>query len=141
MQHGVYYCADRLETAIAETALHFEAFARDSNDSPRREDMRVLLGSIDQQFHDIGSLGNTERSAIPDPASYIANQALATDLRATGSNGVLYPSVRDPLGLCVGAFWPDVVGIPVQERHLKYDWDGNRVSRCFDYSNDTWVSL
>jgi hypothetical protein len=139
--YGVYYCADRLETAIAETVFHFEAFARDSNDSPRREDMRVLLGSVDQQFHDAGRLSAPERSVILDPASYIASRALAAGLRSAGSNGVLYPSVRDPLGFCIGAFWPDVVRIPIQERHLKYDWDGNRVRRYFDYSNDTWNPL
>ncbi len=139
--YGVYYCADRLETAIAETAFHFEAFARDSNDPPRHEGMRVLLGSIDQQFHDIGSLSDAERSAILDPAGYIASQSLAAGLRATGSNGVFYPSVRDPLGSCVGAFWPDVVGIPIQERHLQYHWDGNRVFRYFDYSSDIWIPL
>ena len=139
--YGVYYCADRLETAVAETVYHFEAFAHDSNDPPRREDMRVLLGSINQQFHDVGSLSDAERTAILDPASYLASQALATRLRSAGCNGVLYPSVRDPHGLCIGAFWPDVVGIPIQERHLQYHWDGNRVCRYFDYSTDTWIPL
>ena len=42
---GVYYAAAALETAIAETVFHFEAFARDSADPPRSEDFRVLSGS------------------------------------------------------------------------------------------------
>ncbi len=58
-----------------------------------------------------------------------------------GSNGVVYSSVRERGGHCIGAFWPDVVGIPVQERHLKYEWDGSQVSRYFDFAEDRWIGL
>jgi len=134
--YGVYYAADRLSTAIAETAHHFASFARDSNDPPRREDMRVLVGAVDTVFHDVDSLPVAERAAVLDPSSYAAGRALARALRDEGSNGLAYPSVRARDGRCVGAFWPDVVGIPVQERHLKYEWDGTRGTRYFDCSED-----
>jgi hypothetical protein len=139
--YGVYYAADRLSTAIAETAHHFALFARDSNDPPRREDMRVLVGAVANEFHDLDTLPVPQRTAVLDPDSYAASRTLARALRDGGSNGVVYPSVREPGGRCVGAFWPDVVGIPVQERHLKYEWDGARVSRYFDYAEDRWVPL
>src|SRR5207245_145480 len=113
--YGVYYAADRLSTAIAETMHHFTTFATDSNDPPRREDMRVLVGVIANEFHDIAGRPPMERAAVLDPDSYVASRALARALRDGGSNGLVYPSVRDPAGRCVGAFWPDVVGIPVQE--------------------------
>ena len=54
--YGVYYAADRLRTAIKETAYHFQRIARDSNDPARREDMRVLVGSVANEFHDVGTL-------------------------------------------------------------------------------------
>jgi RES domain len=38
--HGVYYAASEIETAIAETVYHFEAFARAAHD-PVRSDARV----------------------------------------------------------------------------------------------------
>jgi RES domain-containing protein len=139
--YGVYYAADRLSTAIAETAHHFARFASDSNDPPRREDMRVLVGAIANEFHDVDTLPTPDRTAVLDPNSSVASRALARTLRDGGSNGVFYPSVRDPSGRCVGAFWPDVVGIPVQERHLKYEWNGARVFRYFDYAEDRWVPL
>lgn len=139
--YGVYYAADRLDTAIRETAYHFERFARDSNDPARREDMRVLVGSVSSDFHDVERLRPAERSSVLDPASYTASQAFARALREAGSNGIIYPSVRDPGGHCLAAFWPDVVGIPTQERHLQYDWDGVRVGRYFDYALDRWVPL
>ena len=139
--YGVYYAADRLSTAIAETAHHFASFARDSKDPPRREDMRVLVGAVANEFHDINRLPPAHRASVLDPNSYLASRALALALRASGSNGVVYSSVRDPGGRCIGAFWPDVVGIPAQERHLKYVWDGTRVSQYFDYAEDRWISL
>jgi len=139
--YGVYYVADRLGTAIKETAYHFERFARDSSDPARREDMRVLVGSVSNHFHDIESLRPAKRSSILDPASYAASQAIGRALREASSNGIIYPSVRDPGGHCLAAFWPDVIGIPTQERHLQYDWDGARVGRYFDYALDRWVPL
>jgi RES domain-containing protein len=138
---GVYYAANRLKTAIAETAHHFARFARDANDPPRREDVRVLLGSISNTFHDVQTISASQCSAILDPGSYAASRSFGIALRQAGSNGIVYPSVRDPGGRCVAAFWPNVVGIPVQERHLQYDWDGQRISRYFDFSLGEWFAL
>ncbi len=138
---GVYYAADKLETAVAETVYHFTRFARDSNDPPRREDMRVLMGSISNTFDDLTTLEANSRKAVLDPNSYAASRHLARTLRDSGSIGTIYPSVRDPAGLCVAALWPDVVGVPIQERHLQYDWDGKRVTRYFDYALERWLHL
>ena len=91
---GVYYAAAALETAIAETVFHFEAFARDSADPPRSEDFRVLTGVVVADFEDVAALPDTERHAILDTDSYAASQAYAKQLRSAGANGVAYPSVR-----------------------------------------------
>jgi hypothetical protein len=139
--YGVYYAASELETAIAETVFHFESFAHDSADPPRMEDMRVLVGAIAEDFEDVASLEEPMRSQILDPDSYAIAQAYARDLRDDGANGVTYPSVRRPTGECVGAFKPRAVGLPRQERHLKYRWNGDRVDRYFDYLRDAWIEL
>jgi hypothetical protein len=34
-----------------------------------------------------------------------------------------------------------VVSIPIQERHLQYDWDGKRVARYFDFGREEWTDL
>ncbi len=138
---GMYYAADRLGTAIKETVYHFENFARDSSDPPRREDMRVLLGSIVGKFHDVGTLSPEHKMQVLDTASYKAARALGAALKAANSNGIVYPSVRDSGGSCLAAFWPDVIGVPVQERHLQYEWDGSRVSRYFNYRDETWAII
>ncbi len=138
--YGVYYAASTLRTAILETGYHFARFAADAQDPPRREDMRVLLGTIDRDLHDVASLEEATQKRLLDPASYSYSRPFAFELREAGSNGLVYPSVRDDEGTCVAAFWPDVVGIPMQERHLQYEWDGKRFSRYFDYSFETWMS-
>ncbi len=138
---GVYYAASELETAIAETIFHFEEFARDSGDPMRTEDMRVLVGGVAAEFEDVAALAEPRRSQILDPSSYAISRAYARDLRDAGANGVVYPSVRRGGGECIGAFRPPAVGLPRQERHLKYHWNGDRVDRYFDYLRDAWVDL
>jgi hypothetical protein len=139
--YGVYYAARELETAIRETAHHFGRYAADSGDGPRYENMRVLVGRIDNQFADVATLPAAERTRILDPDSYAASQRFGAALRAAGANGVVYPSVRHAGGQCVGAFRPRAVGIPVQSKHLEYHWDGTRVVRYFDYERDAWVMI
>lgn len=138
---GVYYAAASLDTAIAETVHHFGRFAADAGDPRRREDMRVLVGAVRRHLDDVAALPAPTRAGLLDPDSYAASQAFGRTRRAAGSDGLVYPSVRHPGGDCVAAFWPDVVAVPVQERHLQYEWDGRRVSRYFDYSRDAWVPL
>jgi RES domain-containing protein len=137
--YGLYYCAESLETAIAETVHHFQKFARASHDPERYEDMRVLAGAVDHELHDISTVSKSRLASIMDPDSYVDSRPFGADLRGKGSSGVVYPSARRTGGECVGAFWPDIVGIPVQERHLKYHWNGERVDRYFDYVEDKWI--
>jgi hypothetical protein len=136
---GVYYAAAELETAIAETVFHFEAFARDSADPPRMEDMRVLVGTVAANFENVFALPAPLRHQVLDPDSYTAAQVYARALRDNGAMGVVYPSVRRIDGTCIGAFRPRAVGLPRQERHLKYRWNGARVDRYFDYQQDAWI--
>ena len=139
--YGVYYAAATLETAIRETVFHFEEYARDSADQPRSEDFRVLLGAVDADFEDVAALPAPRRDNVLAPDAYAAAQAYAAEIRAAGANGLAYPSVRHAGGHCIGAFRPRVVGIPHQERHLKYRWNGERVDRYFDYVRDEWIGL
>jgi RES domain-containing protein len=139
--YGVYTAASEIETAIAETVHHFEHFARASRDPVRTEAMRVLVGAIDAGFEDINTLPQPHRSQVLDPSSYKASQAFAKELKAASSNGVVYPSVRRPIGQCVGAFRPKAVGLPHPERHLQYRWNGHRVDRYFDFRREHWSDI
>lgn len=138
--YGVYYAANRLETALREVAFHMGAFYGATKDSPHDEAYRTYKGAVDSILHDLRS-GDFARFLNPDPAKYAASQELGRRLREAGSNGVVYPSVRDTKGQCVGAFWPDVVAIPVQTRHIMLKWDGEKVAAWFDYETEAWKKL
>jgi hypothetical protein len=138
--YGVYYAARELATAIAETVFHLGRFYAATADRPHAEAMRVLLGKLDASFHDLR--GDLPRWVpVLDPEDYGASRALGRRLRAAGSSGIIYPSVRHAGGQCIGAFRPKAVGPPIQARHLQYFWDGQRISRYFDYAEDRWVTL
>lgn len=137
--YGVYYAASDLGTALSETIFHFEEFAKDATDPVRSEDMRVLVGKIDHDFTDISALAPEFQAKLLAPNSYVVARTFAREVRDAGSPGVVYPSVRNTGGECVGAFKPNAVGLPVQERHLQYHWNGDRVDRYFDYLDDRWV--
>ncbi|MEO0499164.1 MAG: RES family NAD+ phosphorylase [Pseudomonadota bacterium] len=134
--YGVYYAGQTLDIAIRETAWHFARIACASDDGPRREDMRVLVSSVDCTLHDV----TPDDRDVLDPDDYSAGQALGRSIRAVDGPGVHYPSVRAE-GSCVGIFRAPLVPVPMQERHLQFAYDGARVSRYFDYETDLWFGL
>src|SRR5258708_21578754 len=91
-----------------------------TSDPPHREDMRVLVGAIDADLHDIRS--GAQWQPAHDPDDYSASQALAKSLRS-GSNGIAYNSVRYQGGENFAAFCPDVVKLPIPCPHLQSDCD------------------
>ena len=105
-----------------------------------RKRFRTYKGGIDKPMHDLRA-GSWPAFLEADPESYAAPQALGRQLRAGGSNGIVYPSVRHAGGECLAAFWPDVVTIPVQTRHIALKWNGSAVAEWFDYEGDAWSKL
>ena len=139
--YGVYYAGNRFEVALMETVYHFARFlAATDEPGPLEEDFRLLVGEIDARMHDIRD--DRRFTECRDPDSYAASQALARRLRDhEQSNGLVYESVRYPAGAAIAAFWPDVVGRPVQAEHLCYRWNGSQVSGYFVYGEEAWRTL
>ena len=103
--------------------------------------MRGLVGTVAEDFEDVAAMAEPLRRQVLDPDLYSAAQAYGRAVRDSGASGVVYPSVRRVGGTCVGAFRSRAVGIPRQERHLKYRWNGERVDRYFDYKLDAWIEV
>lgn len=121
--YGVFYAARALDTAVAETRYHRARFMAATREPPLDLPMRCYRTAIHARLHDL----RRGWPAMLDPVDYAAPQALARELRAAGSDGVVFPSVRDPDGECVGVFHPDRVAPCVQARHLVYRWDGESI--------------
>jgi hypothetical protein len=133
--YGIYYAGDREEVAVAETVHHHQNFMRATNEPPGwTADFRVLIGSIDRDLDDVNGV-----PGVLEPDDYVASQAEGRALRAAGSDGLTWNSVRFPGGRCIGLFWPDIVPVPVQGRHYSYHWDGKRVD--FVKQHDTGIVL
>lgn len=129
---GAYYAGDSFDVALAETMHHHGRFmAATAEAAGWSSDFRELVGAVDARLHDLRD-GFGE---CLDPNDYAPSQALARELRDGGSDGVVYPSVRQVGGQCIAAFWPDVVGVPAQGRHLSYHWDGERVDQIQDLAS------
>lgn len=121
--YGIYYAGDSEDVALAETIHHHGNFMRATEEEPGwTADFRVLVGGVDRDLDDVDGV-----PGVLDPDDYAVSQAEGRRLRAAGSDGLTWESVRMRGGRCIGIFWPDVVPIPVQGRHYSYHWDGTRV--------------
>lgn len=126
--YGVYYAAKTIDTAIAETLYHRARFLAATKEPPIEIDMRSYASDIDARLHDIRGLQrNAPDIYDPDPAHYRHAQVFAREFRDTGSNGIVYNSVRDPGGECVAIFRPPVLKPVVQGKHYCFVWDGSKM--------------
>lgn len=135
---GALYVAKSIETAIAETSHHRARFYRASKQKPGWfSQFRQLIIAIDHRFHDLRGAASFGDALSPD--DYTGSQALARRLRSAGSDGILFPSVRDTAGQCIAAFWPDVVGLPTPGGAFAYHFDGSIIDLVRDEtSREVW---
>lgn len=128
--HGAWYAAFDEQTAISEVAFHKTrelGFIKDPARRYRDETLyNGLQASFIGRFHDV-------RKIDPEPdyleadidIGYAAGQALANDLLALGSRGLIYPSVRNPGGICLVAFQEIVVQDVRPSAKWKLTWSGS----------------
>jgi hypothetical protein len=127
---GVLYAGNSFEVALFETIHHHRLFMLRTSEAPGwTSQFREIVLDVNGRLHD---LRRDVAPAALDPDDYSAGQALGATLRAQGSGGVVYSSVRRTGGECVGLFYPDLASNAVQGRHLDYHWNGVRV----DYVRD-----
>ena len=127
---GAWYAGFALRTAHAEAIYHrtreleeiggwFDTFVQ----------MAAYLADFNAVFHDLRA---RRFSRYLNPDSYAASQRLASRLLDQGSNGIVYPSVRDRPsvrargGICLACFRPRLVGGVRQGGFYEYRWSGER---------------
>jgi hypothetical protein len=131
---GVYYCAQTLDTALAEVRYHQERFLRRTNEGPMRVELRLYLSQLDAKLVDVRKLPEFH---LPD--DYVPGQRLGPVLRAGGKDGVLYRSVRHEGGHCAAVFRPAVLGACQQSSHYAMHFDGASIV-AIDELSSVWMS-
>ncbi|MCY3879347.1 MAG: RES family NAD+ phosphorylase [Rhodobacteraceae bacterium] len=129
--YGIFYAGRELPTAIAESKHHREEFLRATTQMQMELDMRVYLVDLVGDLHDL----RHQKAAHPlvySNDNYVAGQNLAKELRAAGSNGIAYDSVRRDRRECVAVFRPPLLSNLRQERHLCYVWNGQKIETVYE---------
>lgn len=115
---GAWYAGVERATSIAEVAYHrAQQLANIDWKEEERATYDDYLADFTTEFHDLrGADGEgTSRQYRkflkpgPVPACYAESQQLARKLLASKSNGLVYPSVRNPGGTCIACFRPALV--------------------------------
>jgi len=126
---GAWYGARERATAVAETSWHRARFLAATAEAPLRLDMRVLEARLDGRLHDVrGAL----LPKVYDLTDYSAGQRLGRRLRAAGSAGVVFSSVRRRGGECVAAYRPRILSECRQVEHMVYVWDDSRIAQVLE---------
>jgi hypothetical protein len=132
--YGVYYAAHALDTAIAEVGHHRAVFLARTAEPALDIDLRLVTANLDAELHDLRDLG-AAGAKILHPDHYASSQALGRRLRAAGSWGVQFPSVRHPGGFCVGVFRPRALGRARAGAHIALHRDGQRNPHRYEKRN------
>ena len=122
-ERGAWYAATDLATAHAEVVYHRGRELAEVGVSETRLQMRLYRADFRTTFHDLRAL-TPRNQRWHHPSSYVESQALAAELLAQGSHGVLYRSVRRAGGECVACFRPALVENVRPGAHFEYRWDG-----------------
>lgn len=130
--YGVYYAAKDIDTAIEETKFHKARFLAATNESPIHVDMRSYRSDISVSLDDVRAM----KTSFPELYSsstdeYSYPQEFAKKLKESGSNGIVYDSVRHKGGECIAIFRPIVLSPVKQGKHYCYVWDGLKIKDVY----------
>ena len=128
---GVYYAAESLETAVAEVSHHRGAFLARTAEAAIDIDLRWIQADLMDKLHDIRGQG-AAMPAVYDLTHYGASQDLGRALRAQGSAGIVFESLRRPQGQCVAIFKPRALSKARAVGHIGLHWDGRAISHWFE---------
>jgi RES domain-containing protein len=121
---GAWYSALEVEVCIAEVAWHMSGFLAQAGRMQARVDYAELYASMAGNFMDLRDIAD-HPALHPDPAiGYAHGNLLAQRARAEGLNGIIYPSVRYPGGVCVVALIPHAVQSVAQGGVYRLIWAG-----------------
>lgn len=105
---GAWYAAFDLATSQTEVAFHKAQELKEIDwREPETFTFTDYLADFRADFHDIR--GDAAYAECLGPGTYAHSQQLAKELLASGSAGIVYPSVRHLGGTCIACFRPALV--------------------------------
>ena len=125
--YGVYYAAEDVQTAIAETRYHQERyFSGVIGLKFDRLCMRCLKTQFSANLRDItGDVFKENAWYLKD--NYSAAQQLGASVKENNDSGIVYYSVRIDNKICYALFSPAVIKDVIQTTHYEYIWDGEKI--------------
>ena len=124
-ERGAWYAALELETCFSEVMFHMERVLDAAGDFNAVVEYAELFASFAGEFVDLRGIDPVPTCLHPDTAiGYPAGNALADEARSNGLNGIVYPSVRHPGGVCIVALWPHAVQSVAQGDLYRLAWTG-----------------
>lgn len=109
---GAWYASFEIETSQAEVAYHRQLWLKETAwNEEDTADYLDYLADFHAEFHDLraSALHAADYAECLSPTSYAASQALAAQLLALSSAGIVYPCVRRKGGTCLACFRPVLV--------------------------------
>ena len=129
--YGVFYCARKRDTALAETRHHSTLFMQATREPPMRLQMRLYTVEAKGEAADLREASKSDPRIVA-PDDYSHTQAIGRTLRASGALGILYPSVRHPGGECLAALRTGIVKNCLHAAYLEYHWNGQGIDAVFE---------
>ncbi|WP_061171827.1 RES family NAD+ phosphorylase [Caballeronia hypogeia] len=133
--YGVFYCGRERQTAIAETRYHSGLFLAATKEAPLRQQMRLYTVMAHGEVVDLRGDAITRWQLDPcilAPDDYMPGKTLGRAVRAAGTPGIAYPSVRDPGGECLAALRTTMLRDCRHAAYLEYNWNGETIDYVFE---------
>lgn len=125
---GVYYAAEQLSTALAETIFHKEQFLSYTNEPPQEVAMRSLVARFSADLLDLTPIHKV--NPIYSLTDYSVGQSLGLQIKEHQDDGFVYHSVRAD-GLNYALFKPNSIHHCQQGAHFGYLWNGTKITDVY----------
>ncbi|CAM2785388.1 RES family NAD+ phosphorylase [Legionella worsleiensis] len=127
--YGIYYAADSLSTAIAETVYHKEQFLSYTKEPPQELAMRSLIAEFSADLFNLTLLNKTD-NPLYSPVDYSQSQVFGSQIKEHREDGIVYHSIRSD-GTNFALFKPSSIHHCQQGAHFSYVWNGSQISTVY----------
>lgn len=121
---GAWYAALDVATCLAEVGFHLTGMLADAGDYTATVEYAEMFSSMAGDFLDLRQAPAHPALGAEIATAYPVGNALADQARATGLNGIIYPSVRHAGGTCIAALRPAAVQSVRQGAVYRMVWRG-----------------